>query len=193
MGLARCCRAGSTGNRLGPSRSELESAWVGFASRYHWAWFVTLTTDPSRTRWKEENTLKAADLWMRQLERLGRRRVKAAIRRLEYSESEQLHYSRECAPYAMGCMEWTESGYPHLHLVVGGVVGVDRDEAETLWNELAGFAAVRQFDPLKGGGRYCWKYVAKGGEAVLLNAETMILRAQASGASTPTALASLFN
>jgi len=110
------------------------------------------------------------------LERLARIRVRAACVRLDYTPSEQAHCIREATPYGLGAVEFTESGYPHLHLVVGGVHGVGRDEAEDVWNELAGFAAVRQFDPLKGGGRYCFKYVSKGGQAVLLNAAQMIAR-----------------
>jgi len=117
------------------SVNPLRQAWVDLLNRYNWDWFATLTFRSPPTTYTANNRLKR---WIKAIEKQEKRNI----------------------GYYKG-MEFTRSGVPHFHLLMGNLDGVRRDKYWEVWFRENGRARILPYDSKLGAGYYLTKYVVK--------------------------------
>ena len=115
--------------------NPLRQAWVDLLNRYNWDWFATLTFRSPPTTYTANNRLRR---WLNTIQRQEKRNI----------------------GYYKG-MEFTRSGVPHFHLLMGNLDGVRRDKYWELWFSQNGRARILPYNPELGAGHYLTKYVVK--------------------------------
>lgn len=133
---------------------DLAEAWAMYCRNIPWSWFATLTFDPARRGWGEENQERTLVQW---------------LTRIDEGCREQQQRGTPLPPiigrvYAAGSSELTCAGMRHYHLLVGGVGSLRRLLYMDVWNYMAGYARIYPFDATRAEmNRYCFKYCCKGG------------------------------
>lgn len=120
---------------LGYSVNPLREGWVAFLNQYNWDWFTTLTFRSPPTTYTANNRLRR---WLNTIQREEKRNI----------------------GYYKG-MEFTRSGVPHFHLLMGNLDGVRRDKYWGLWFRENGRGRILPYDSKLGAGYYLTKYVVK--------------------------------
>lgn len=125
-------------NKYSASRypvNPLRESWVDFLNRFNWDWFATLTFKGLPKTYTAKN------------------KVVHWLRTIEKQEKRNIGYYK--------AMEFTKSGIPHFHLLMGNLDGVRRDKYWGLWFEWNGRARILPYDSKLGAGFYLTKYVVK--------------------------------
>lgn len=115
--------------------NPLRQAWVDLLNQYNWDWFATLTFRSPPTTYTANNRLRR---WINTIQREEKRNI----------------------GYYKG-MEFTRSGVPHFHLLMGNLDGVRRDKYWEVWFRQNGRARVLPYNSKLGAGYYLTKYVVK--------------------------------
>lgn len=134
-------------------RQELKQAWGGFLTELGdkaggWDWWATLTfrdrTEAEQALgWTKVGWQYSGKAWDKFVGELGARKG--------------LHD----VWWVRGREYQTCRGVPHFHGLLGGVVGLRRDEAWSWWFQKYGMARIEPYDRSQGAGFYLCKYVTK--------------------------------
>ncbi len=110
---------------------QTSEAWGDFLNTFPWDWFCTFTHRES------VGSFKMVNLFSR------------FIRELEHTSEKPVFWFRT--------QELTKAGNTHVHALIGNVSHIRPVPWRKRWEEMAGFARIKVYDPKLGAAFYCAK------------------------------------